>query len=76
MLTHLVDNAGRTVQTVDLLRAVWGDGVYHVEYAKMYIYRLRARIGSQYIVTERGIGYRFEGVTGVKRPSYDYIYLA
>ncbi len=65
LLFHLVRNAGRVLPHKTLLAKVWGQ-----EYGgdltslKVYIRRLRQKIENdpnnpQYIVTERGVGYRF-----------------
>ena len=64
LLYHLVRNAGRLMPRQALLDRVWGvdyDATEH--YLRVFISRLRSKLESAgdapYIVTERGIGYRF-----------------
>ena len=65
LLYHLVRNAGRTLQHGTLLAKVWGrEYVDEVDYVRVYIRRLRDKLGDdperpRYIRTERGLGYRF-----------------
>jgi two-component system KDP operon response regulator KdpE len=64
LLYHLVRNAGHLLPHQALLDRVWGnDYVATPEYLKVFISRLRAKLGGasgpQYIETERGRGYRF-----------------
>ena len=64
ILYHLVRNAGHVVTHEALLDRVWGsDHELGAEYLKVFVSRLRAKLrrpgGSDYIKTERGIGYRF-----------------
>ncbi len=65
LLYHLVRNAGHTLQHGTLLAKVWGrDYVDEVDYIRVYIRRLREKLGDnpedpRYIRTERGLGYRF-----------------
>ena len=74
LLFLLVENAGRIVPTDRILEAVWGP-VYREEsdYVKLYVWRLRQKIEAnpeepKYLLTERGVGYRFAGrAAGVKR---------
>ncbi|MEA3459866.1 MAG: response regulator transcription factor [Chloroflexota bacterium] len=62
---YLARNAGRVLTTRQILERVWGpEYVDDVDYVKLYIWRLRQKIESEpsqpkYILTERGIGYRF-----------------
>jgi DNA-binding response OmpR family regulator len=74
LLYHLIENAGWTVPHEQLLAKVWGYE-YHDEthYVRLYINYLRDKIekdpsNPKYILTERGIGYRFvdfrKGETG------------
>jgi DNA-binding response OmpR family regulator len=65
LLLVLVENAGRVVTHRQLLEQIWGpEYTNEVDYTKLFICRLRQKIeanpGSpRYIVTERGLGYRF-----------------
>ena len=65
LLYHLVQRAGYVVNHNDLLARVWGPE-YHDEthYLRLYVTYLRQKIESDpanpvYILTERGVGYRF-----------------
>ncbi|MBM4464700.1 MAG: response regulator transcription factor [Chloroflexi bacterium] len=66
LLFYLAENAGRVLSNEQILEAVWGaEYVSEVDYVKLYIWRLRQKIEEdpqqpRYILTERGIGYRFE----------------
>lgn len=65
LLYHLVRNAGQTLTHGTLLARVWGrEYVNEVDYVRVYIRRLRSKLGDDperphYIQTERGLGYRF-----------------
>lgn len=66
LLVALVTNAGKTVTHRQLFRTVWGDvhGDAH-QYLRVYIAHLRRKIERdpvqpRYIITEPGVGYRFE----------------
>jgi two-component system KDP operon response regulator KdpE len=65
LLYHLVRNAGHVLQHGTLLAKVWGrEYVDEVDYVRVYIRRLRDKLGDdpdspRYIRTERGLGYRF-----------------
>jgi DNA-binding response OmpR family regulator len=65
LLFYLAENAGRVLASEQILEAVWGaEYVNEVDYVKLYIWRLRQKIEEdpqqpRYILTERGIGYRF-----------------
>ena len=65
LLYHLVRNAGHILQHGTLLAKVWGrEYVNEVDYIRVYIRRLRDKLGDdpaspRYIRTERGLGYRF-----------------
>lgn len=65
LLYHLVRNAGHVLQHGTLLAKVWGrEYVDEVDYIRVYIRRLREKLGDdpehpRYIRTERRLGYRF-----------------
>jgi two-component system, OmpR family, KDP operon response regulator KdpE len=65
LLYHLVRNAGHVLEHGTLLAKVWGrEYVDEVDYIRVYIRRLREKLGDasdapRYIQTERGLGYRF-----------------
>jgi two-component system KDP operon response regulator KdpE len=65
LLYHLVRNAGHVLQHGTLLAKVWGrEYINEVDYVRVYIRRLREKLGDdlddpRYIRTERGLGYRF-----------------
>jgi two-component system KDP operon response regulator KdpE len=65
LLFHLIRNAGHVVPRETLLARVWGDDYREqTDYLKVYISRLRAKLGDdperpRLILTERGLGYRF-----------------
>jgi two-component system KDP operon response regulator KdpE len=65
LLYHLVRNAGHVLQHETLLAKVWGrEYVDEVDYLRVYVRRLRDKLGDEperprYIRTERGLGYRF-----------------
>ena len=66
LLYHLVSNAGRLLTHETLLSKVWGHEYRdEAHYLRLYITYLRQKIEKdpahpQYILTERGIGYRFK----------------
>lgn len=65
LLYYLVRNAGRVLTHEMLLAHVWGrEYLDEVDYLRVYIGRLRSKLEPdpgqpQYILTERGLGYRF-----------------
>jgi len=65
LLFCLAENAGRVLTHEQLLERVWGpEYVDAMDYVKLYIWRLRQKIEDdpcqpRYILTERGLGYRF-----------------
>ena len=65
LLFYLAENSGRVLTNEQILETVWGaEYVNEADYVKLYIWRLRQKIEKdprhpRYILTERGIGYRF-----------------
>ena len=65
LLYHLIENVGWTVPHEQLLAKVWGyEYRDETHYVRLYINYLREKIekdpaNPKYILTERGIGYRF-----------------
>jgi len=65
LLYHLIENAGWTVSHEQLLAKVWGyEYRDETHYVRLYINYLRQKIeedpaNPKYILTERGVGYRF-----------------
>jgi DNA-binding response OmpR family regulator len=65
LLYHLMQNAGWTVPHEQLLAKVWGyEYREETHYVRLYVNYLREKIEEdpahpKYILTERGIGYRF-----------------
>jgi DNA-binding response OmpR family regulator len=65
LLYHLVQNAGWVVQHEQLLAKVWGyEYRDETHYLRLYVNYLRQKLevdpaNPQYILTERGVGYRF-----------------
>ena len=74
ILSCLLDNAGRVVTHQSLLTQVWGwEYAEETNYVKVYIHHLRQKIerdprNPTYIVTERGLGYRFQTNGGLSTP--------
>ena len=65
LLYHLVRNAGRLLPFETLLAQVWGSEYREeIHYVRLYVSYLRAKIEPdpahpKYILTEKGLGYRF-----------------
>ncbi|MDW8172575.1 MAG: response regulator transcription factor [Anaerolineae bacterium] len=65
LLYHLIENAGWTVPHEQLLAKVWGyEYRDEAHYVRLYVNYLREKIekdpaNPHYILTERGVGYRF-----------------
>jgi two-component system KDP operon response regulator KdpE len=65
LMLYLAENTGRVLTHQQILGKIWGDDFTEdVDYVKLFVYRLRRKIerdpkDPQYILTERGIGYRF-----------------
>lgn len=74
LLLVLAENAGRVMTHQQLLEQVWGsEYVDETDYTKLFIWRLRQKIEAdpanpRYILTERGLGYRFAKATNGSRP--------
>jgi two-component system KDP operon response regulator KdpE len=66
ILNCFLDNAGRVLTHQSLLTAVWGwEYTEETDYLKVYVHHLRKKIEKNprrpsYILTERGLGYRFQ----------------
>jgi len=65
LLLYLAENTGRVLTHEQILEKIWGpDYKENSGYVKLFVYRLRRKIEvdpkhPRYIMTERGIGYRF-----------------
>ncbi|HXF69395.1 MAG TPA: response regulator transcription factor [Thermoflexus sp.] len=64
LLCYLAERAGQTLTPEEIAREVWPDGSVDPQNIKWYIWRLRQRIEPdpeqpRFLLTERGIGYRF-----------------
>jgi len=66
LLAYLVQNAGRVVTCRQILEKIWGwEYQDDVDYVRVYIWHLRQKLeedprNPQYVLTEYGVGYRFE----------------
>jgi two-component system alkaline phosphatase synthesis response regulator PhoP len=62
LLKALAENRGRVLTREQLLEAVWGGTYYgEIRVVDVHLGHIRQKLGSdQYIVTIRGVGYRFE----------------
>jgi len=66
LLTCFLDNVNRILTHQSLLTQVWGwEYVEQTDYVKVYVHHLRQKIEQdpkrpRYILTERGLGYRFQ----------------
>jgi DNA-binding response OmpR family regulator len=75
LLYHLVRNAGRVMTHASLLTRVWGkEYAAEIDYLKVYIRRLREKLEPNphnpwYILTERGIGYKFRAASPSSLPA-------
>jgi DNA-binding response OmpR family regulator len=78
VLYQLVRNAGRVVPREALLARVWGEDYRgQSDYLKVYINRLRSKLEDdpdrpRYILTERGLGYRFSRAGSEQAPVSDW----
>lgn len=68
LLALLIKNAGRVLPYRTLLEQVWGwEYIDDVDYLRVYIWHLRRKLepdpkNPRYVLTEHGVGYRFEAV--------------
>lgn len=68
LLLFLVRNRGRLLSPHQILTNVWGlENAENEDYVRLYIWRLRQKIEPdpeepRYILTARGLGYRFVGI--------------
>ena len=62
LLSTLLSNAGRIVTRKTLLQNIWDDAGSYIDDNTLSVHmsRLREKIGSGYITTIRGVGYRWE----------------
>lgn len=65
LLYILMRNSGETVATDFLLRRMWPREITYEDRLHVYVHRLRTKLREvdgrhQYIISERGVGYRFE----------------
>ncbi|HSM54931.1 MAG TPA: response regulator transcription factor [Candidatus Sulfomarinibacteraceae bacterium] len=65
LLYILMRNAGETVNTDFILRRMWPRELTYEDRLHVFVHRLRAKLKEvgekhQYVVSERGIGYRFQ----------------
>jgi two-component system KDP operon response regulator KdpE len=74
MLFHLIQNAGRVVTHDQLLAKVWGyEYREETHYLRLYVNYLRQKLekdpaNPKYILTERGVGYRFVDFQRSEKP--------
>lgn len=67
LLVYLMRNTGKVLPHRSILQNVWGPEYgEEAEYLRVYIGRLRQKLEKdplhpKYLLTERGVGYRFEG---------------
>lgn len=74
LLHVLVRNAGRPVSTAHLLQRVWPRQEVFEDSLRVHVHRIRRKIERDpktpgYLLTERGLGYRFEIPRGAQRSS-------
>jgi len=66
LLSFLMRNQGKMLTHTQILKEVWGDAhAYDKQYLRVYIMQVRGKIekspeNPEYIITEAGIGYRFD----------------
>lgn len=62
LLAEMAENKGRVLSREQLLQRVWGyDYFGETRVVDVHMGHVRQKIGSEYISTIRGVGYRFEG---------------
>jgi DNA-binding response OmpR family regulator len=72
LLIYLFQNAGQVLTFQQILEYVWGDtGQANIDYVHVYVSRLRRKLEVNpkepvYLVTEYGVGYRFEKQSGLQ----------
>lgn len=60
LLSFLANSPGRVYGRDELLDSVWGSGTYVVDRTvDVHVRKIREKIGSSYIETVKGVGYRF-----------------
>lgn len=65
LLAELAQNKGRVLNREQLLESVWGYNYFgETRVVDVHVGHLRQKVGSQFITTIRGVGYRFEGNPG------------
>jgi DNA-binding response OmpR family regulator len=72
LLYILMRYSGETVETDFLLRRMWPREIIYEDRLHVYVHRLRSKLKEaggrhQYVILERGVGYRFQ-----PRPEADY----
>ena len=66
LLRYLCEHPGRVLTYAQILSHVWGaECVDSTQYVHVYVHRLRGKLGEEpanrrYLITEPGVGYRFE----------------
>lgn len=61
ILYFLAGNKGKVYSREALLNEIWGDDIYVVDRTvDVHVRKIREKIGSEYIETVKGIGYRFK----------------
>lgn len=61
LLFFLAQNAGKVFSRDDLLQNIWGTDVYVLaRTVDVHIRKVREKIGDDYIVTVKGVGYKFD----------------
>jgi two-component system alkaline phosphatase synthesis response regulator PhoP len=60
LLFYLASRKGKVLDRQTLLNNVWGDNVYVVDRTvDVHIRKIREKLGSEFIETVKGVGYRF-----------------
>jgi|SRR5699024_7162804 len=61
LLYFLASRKGKVMDRQTLLNHVWGDNVYVVDRTvDVHVRKIREKLGSEYIETVKGVGYRFK----------------